>query len=370
MRMLNRIGAHFTASTRADGPAEGSLPWSGCASGAGRRRPNQQRLSDARGTSSPPRAAAALGAAAALTILLGAPQPVEAQEILLTGPLAGAGSVRKLRLYRKARFEFAPTASFTLLDEYLRQAILGARLSYNITDSFAIGVWGGISPSFAQSPAGLVERIQQQSQIRANENAANRAQNEQPSIYNRLTSLNVGQDFEQQLGSIEWIAAPQLKLVPFRGKIALFQSLYVDSDLYFFGGPAIVGVSERAECAGTGSLSTGGCSSEALSQDLDAEGQPIAVPSAVSFTKEDRITIAPTFGLGFTFYLSSWASFGFEWRATPFRRNTGGFDNHGSGPDDAFPDNNVDGDDRDLKLNQMLSISFGISLPVDYQVSE
>ena len=43
-----------------------------------------------------------------------------AQEIQLTGPLAGAPAVRHMRHYREGRFEIAPTASFSLLDEYRR----------------------------------------------------------------------------------------------------------------------------------------------------------------------------------------------------------------------------------------------------------
>lgn len=298
----------------------------------------------------------------------------QAQEILLTGPLAGAGAVHKMRLYRKERFEFAPTVTFTLLDEYLRQTIVGARLSYNFTDYLALGVWGGLSPSFLQSPAGLVDRIQSQTNQRRAENEARRNEPSprQAEVGNRLTSLNVGRNFSQQLGSIEWIAAPQLKFVPFRGKIALFQNLFVDSDMYFFGGPAFVGLSERAECDGPEPAADGGCSSE-LDSGLTTQGAtPVAIgiPNAISFETASRVAIAPTFGLGFTFYVARWASFGFEWRATPFSRNTGGFDNHGGGPDSDFPDQQVDADDRDLKLNQMLSVSFGISLPFDYQVTE
>ena len=54
----------------------------------------------------------------------------------------------------------------------------------------------------------------------------------------------------------------------------------------------------------------------------------------------------------------------------PFRPNTGGFDNHGGGPDEEFPDQSVNSDDRDLKLNQMLSVSWNFYLPFDFQVSE
>jgi len=69
-------------------------------------------------------------------------QAANAQEIQLTGPLKGAPAVRNMRMYREGRFELAPTASFTLLDEYRRTILVGARLNYNIKDWIAIGLWG------------------------------------------------------------------------------------------------------------------------------------------------------------------------------------------------------------------------------------
>ena len=65
-----------------------------------------------------------------------------AQEILITGPLAGAPAVRKERQYRKGRFELAPTVSFTLLDEYRRTIFVGAKIQYNFTEWLSFGVWG------------------------------------------------------------------------------------------------------------------------------------------------------------------------------------------------------------------------------------
>ena len=35
-----------------------------------------------------------------------------------------------------------------------------------------------------------------------------------------------------------------------------------------------------------------------------------------------------------------------------------------------FPDQQVNSDDRDLKLNQMLSVSWNFYIPFDYQVTE
>jgi hypothetical protein len=311
------------------------------------------------------------------TAVVAFPNESRAQEILLTGPLKGAGSVHRLRLYRKQRLEFAPTATFTLLDEYLRQIFVGARLNYNITDFLAIGAWGGFSPEALQLKAGLVDKIQGQTNSRRADNQNLAGMNRQASLASRLTALNLSNNFEEQLGSIDWIVAPQLTFVPFRGKIALFQSIYVDSDLYFFAGPAFVGVNERQDCTGVGSVQSGGCSSETPDPQgrmtpatADGPGDPIVVPNSVAFPMKSRMAIAPTFGLGFTFYVNRWNAFGFEWRATPFSRNTSGFDNHGGGPDSDFPDSNVDADDRDFKINQMLSISWNFYIPLDYQTTE
>src|SRR5262245_12930809 len=85
-----------------------------------------------------------LAALATVAAISAVSEQADAQEILLTGPLAGAPAVRKLRLYREGRFEIAPAVSFTLLDEYQRTIVLGARLNYNFTDWLAIGGWGGV----------------------------------------------------------------------------------------------------------------------------------------------------------------------------------------------------------------------------------
>ena len=63
---------------------------------------------------------ATLAVAAFSASYFGLESSAEAQEIQLTGPLAGAPAVRKLRLHREGRFEVTPNVSFTLLDEYNR----------------------------------------------------------------------------------------------------------------------------------------------------------------------------------------------------------------------------------------------------------
>lgn len=264
----------------------------------------------------------------------------EAQEILLTGPLAGAPAVRKLRLYRQGRIEIAPAASFTLLDEYQRTILFGARLNYNLTDWFAVGAWGGFGA--IKTTTGLTDEVQKVNEQR-------RATEPPTSTDRRLTAVNMGPDFADQLGSMDWVVAPQVTGVPFRGKLALFQSIYVDTDLYFFAGPAFIGVSERKDCD-------------------PSKGQACDTPEA--FDRESRVAIAPTFGLGFTFYVNKWNAIGFEWRGLPFAWNTGGFDTKGGGKDNEFPDNKVTDADSQFRFNQLLTISYNFYFPRDYRVSE
>jgi hypothetical protein len=277
---------------------------------------------------------------AAALALFAFTEHAQAQQILLTGPLAGAPAVRKLRLHRQGRFEFAPAVSFTLLDEYQRTILLGARLNYNFTDWLAFGAWGALG-SAIRLPTYLTDQVQAV-------NADRRATDPNgTSLDRRLTAVNLGPDFKKQLAGIDWVVAPQLTAVPFRGKLALFQSIYLDTDLYFFAGPAFVGITERKNCAGTA-----------------------ADPCVGNFAMASRVAIAPTFGLGFSFYINKWSALGFEYRGLPFSWNAGGFDTAGGGKDNKFPDNKITNDDREFSFNQVLTVSYNIYLPFQYRVSE
>lgn len=281
--------------------------------------------------------AATLAAAATLAVT----QQADAQEILLTGPLAGAPAVRKLRLHRQGRFEFSPGMTFTLLDEYRRTFLLGAKLGYNFTDWLSVGVWGGYGKAIQLSTY-LTDQIQEYNKIRVD-----RAKNVDPTdTERRLTAVNLGPEFEEQLGGIDWIASPQVTWIPFRGKLALFQSIYLDTDFYVFGGPAFVHLTERADCTD--------CSSN----------------NVTPFAMAERTAIAPTFGAGFSFYINKWSAIGFDYRLLPFSYNSGGFDTAGGGKDAEFPDNKITDADRRFHFQQMLSLSFNINLPTAIRLSE
>jgi len=284
------------------------------------------------------------GVVAGLTgcALLMAASPAEAQEIQLTGPLAGAPAVRRLRLHREGRFEVAPGVSFTLLDEYMRTIMPGARLTYHLTDWFGIGAWGGYGFQLTTS---LTDELQ--------EKAIDARNCEARSFTKacRLTEVNLtrGSLEDDQLGKIQWTAAPQLTFVPFRGKLALFSAIFLDTDVNLFLGAAFVGLKERASCGGEGE-------------------SPCADPA--SFQLESRLAIAPTFGLGLNFYPAPYLGFGVEWRGLPFSWNTSGFDNRGFGTDEEFPDNQVNDKDREFRFNSLLTVSISVQLPPGIETSE
>jgi opacity protein-like surface antigen len=278
-------------------------------------------------------------AALAVAGALSAARAADAQELQLTGPLKGAPAVRHMRLYRQGRFEIAPSASFTLLDEYRRTILVGARVNYNITDWLAIGVWGA---------AGVVSTTTDLSD-KINVTAPR----------DSLTAINVNHSgvpsgppnapFADQTAKISYVVAPQLTFIPFRGKLAIFNKIFVDTDLYLAGGVAFVGIQERADCGGQGQLL---CNLPA------------------SFELQSKTKIAPTFGLGLTFYPSSFVSFGVEYRALPFSWNRSGFDSRGSGPNDNFPDGQVNSEDETFKFNQLVTVDLGFSFPTKPKISE
>ena len=148
------------------------------------------------------------------------------------------------------------------------------------------------------------------------------------------------------------MVAPQVVGVPFRGKISLFGAAFVDADVSFFLGASFNGVKERAFCG------------------KDDSGNTITACSDPStFQLQSRVAIAPTFGLGLNFYPGSWFGLGFEWRAFPFSWNTGGFDNHGGGPNGNFPDNNVNSNDREFHFNTMATINLKFAFPLSIKSS-
>ena len=145
------------------------------------------------------------------------------------------------------------------------------------------------------------------------------------------------------------LVSPQVTFTPFRGKLAIFNKIFVDADFYVAGGVGFVGIKERANCGGS---------------------NPLSCADPNSFALASSTKIAPTFGVGFTFYPGNVWSLGVEYRALPFAWNRGGFDTRGAGPGGNFPDQAINGDDETFRFNQLVTVSIGFYIPTKPALSE
>jgi outer membrane beta-barrel protein len=273
--------------------------------------------------------------------VLGTASRAQADEITLTGPLKGAPAVRRLRLYRQGRFELTPTVSFSLLDEYRRTILPGLRLTYNITDWLGVTLWGAFGA--ISSTTSLTDQIDQVAP-RDDRTAANVAHNG-PNVKG-----GKGPTFADQTAKLSYISALQATFTPFRGKLALFQKIFVDTDFYASGGLAAVGIQERAACG--------------------AGGGQKACTDPQSFALDSSTKLTYTLGLGLTFYPGDWFSFGVDYRVVPFAWNRAGFDTQGAGNNNKFPDGKVDSQDDTYRFNQFVTIFFGFSFPTAPRISD
>lgn len=261
-----------------------------------------------------------------------------AQDVEVSGPLAGQPPVRHLREYRRNRVSITPFAAFTLQEPYRRSLFLGAHVNYHVTDWLGFGVWGAY--------AGLGFDTSLTDAIVAEGVVTGR---------NRL-SLPSRAGFRDQLGTIPGAVAAQVTLVPLRGKVALFQRAFLDTDLYLFGGAGLVWVDERANA------SDAACANPATGTTSDCY-------LASQTARSTRMIVAPTFGVGLNAYFTEWLGLSVEWRALPFKWNRSGTDESGDSAGD-FPDGQIDSSDRFFQLNHMFSFGLTFYLPGRAHVSE
>ena len=256
-----------------------------------------------------------------------------AQDVHVSGPLAGATSVKNLRIWRGMRLHVEPFFAFTIGDEYSRSLIAGGEVRFHFTDWFGIGGWGGYS--VAKLDTNLTKEIQAKGVTR------------DP---NRL-DLPSRERYPDQIGRLNWWSGVELHFVPFRGKLAMFQKAFVDADLDFFVGAAFIGVEERANTEiRRDSIST---PQYCVPIGETAPQDPQCLQSQLARTK--RTVIAPSFGVAFSAFFKDFMGIAFRWRGIPFKYNTGGTDNNNDGQ--------IDSADRIKQFNNMFTVGFIFVLP-------
>lgn len=278
----------------------------------------------------------ALMAALASCLILGdglrdGASSAHAQEVHVSGPLAGAPAVKKLRLWREMRLHVEPFFAFTIGDEYARSLIVGGEVRFHFLDWLGIGGWGGYS--VGQLNTDLTREIRDKGVTRD---------------ANRL-DLPSRENFADQVGRLNWWSGVELHLVPFRGKLAMFQKVFFDADLDFFVGAAFVGVEERANTE----IQRDSITTPQYCILTDGSEDPGCLQSQLARSK--RTAIAPSFGVAFSAFFKEFLGIAFRWRGIPFKYNTGGTDNNNDG--------RIDSADRLRQFNNMFTVGIIFVLP-------
>jgi outer membrane beta-barrel protein len=264
-----------------------------------------------------------------------------AQELQVEGPLAGAPAVIGLRIYREMRFQIQLQATMTLADEFSRTILAGGQLMFHPTDWLGIGVWGGFAAGNIDSA--LTDEVK----LKGQTNSVN------------VLSLPNAKQFPSQIGRIQWMAAPEVQFIPLRGKLGIFEKLFVDTDFYVFGGVGFAGVKERADV--TAAVSDSCRSGSDLAAQIDCFDNTQGL-------RASRVAIAPTFGAGMSLYIADFLAMTLEWRALPFSWNTSGTDEAGD-PRGDFPDSQIDSNDHLSHFNHMFTLGFAFYLPTQPRIS-
>jgi len=263
--------------------------------------------------------------------------------------------------YRTGRFEISPSFGISLNDDFSRHLTPGIGLNYHIFDILGLGAYFGYGINVPTPLTSAISGVQ---------------------MADHSVSANVPTttNFGQQVGQLNWIlAAPQVTLIPLRGKMALFQALFVDADFYIFAAPAFIGVTERTGFVGVTGTQYTGTEAEIMMNQTQRTG---------------RVAITATFGAGLNFFVNRFFSLGVEYRAYPFAWNTMGTDENttarscganGMASCAGSPDYLVDVDgtnanaggrfiidenDRSFRWNQMVNISLNFFLPAQPRISD
>ena len=301
----------------------------------------------------------ALGLGLAMAGGLVHPSRAEAQEVQVTGPLAGAPAVRKMRIYRAGRFQFQPEFGATLVDEFTRTMFFGAQIGYHFTD------WLGIHAFFDYGygiDTNLTDQVSKTGQT---------------TDFNAL-SLPSPAGFPDQIGKITFLTGVQATFIPLRGKLSLFQAAFVDTDFYLFGGVAFAGVEERSDVNTNGdTLCLPATFREARQENKYQAAKDACIDTQTGpNSRTSRLAIAPTFGVGVSLYFTEYLAMTLEYRAFPFKWNTSGTDEGGTNedrqPDSSgpFPDGKIDSSDRTSQFNQMFRLGFAFYLPFQGELTK
>ncbi|MDJ0764921.1 MAG: hypothetical protein QNJ97_18205 [Myxococcota bacterium] len=305
---------------------------------------------------------------------------VSAQEILIEGPLAGAPAVRKMVQYRKFRFSIGPQFAYTILNHYMHNFLVGARLEFNLTDWLGVGAVGYFGINV---PTKLTNHITDSTNLGGEATTPATTASNWPSYTGAA-------NFEDQVAKLKGQYLGQLSFVPFRGKMSMFEKLFVAIDGAIFAGGGIVHYEQRAACDGSKNPQTGeiedGCGDFTAFLGNGDVGE-------LAPKLETEIGGAFTWGVNFMAYFNNWFAINIEYRMTPFKWNAAGTDEAGNAasqwqyaedPDNDgepiwisdpsgsgdYPDGKIGDEDKEWSFNQSIGLGLIFYFPFDPRIGE
>jgi outer membrane beta-barrel protein len=244
----------------------------------------------------------------------GASSVASAQE--RRSPLADAPAVRKRFELRQLRFEIGAGVGATVGQEFYHALVVGPKLAFHLTDWLAInGTWQyNLTKDFKSS---LTDRIDEALQGQPTSTRTPRRQD-------ALAAMN----------KIEQVWGVHGELIPFAGKLGLFNRLFASYDFYAFGG------------VGGMKLTAGNESCR----------------DAMGFCPTVGMKLGPSFGLGMRAFFKEALALNIEARDVLLRNNAAGRDVNG--------DTLANSDDLRWDSNFIVTVNLMLFLPTRARVSD
>jgi outer membrane beta-barrel protein len=130
--------------------------------------------------------------------------------------------IRHQLLYRSTRFELAPMLGMTLNDAYVRNGIVGAQLSYHLTNNWGVSLVAGAGA--LQFDTDLRERLE-----------------------DTVSATRPDELGDISYSYVQFVGGLEVSYVPIVGKFSLFNSAITNFDIHLIGG--FGGVLEAAATA-------------------------------------------------------------------------------------------------------------------------
>lgn len=212
-------------------------------------------------------------------------RPAVAEQAERVSPLAGAPAIRHRVELRQTRFEIGAGIGAALNPDFYQPVLVNVRAAFHIADWLSIG--GVFSQNLTPDlKTGYTDKVTDRLPKTRSDGTPAR----QPTQSEALDTI----------AKVNYIISPQLEIVPFTGKFAMFNRLFAAYDFYLFGGPGLVNYkADGQECAG--GSGSGGC------PDVGTK-------------------LGANFGVGFHTFFNQWLALNVELRDIFLKNNPSGRD--------------------------------------------